>query len=200
MYSKFDVSDDCKNKIDMLLKMHTVFNGSKIAPGRTAEQQIKQDDRWRGTIAEAIIRNLKDINRNIPKKKTFWIVLHGGAESIDQANATALFKGIADVTCKGKATDFHVGVTEREVFSWHYDQYMIQAFIQDNRYKSFYMRIRDLSDWQSSSPQSDKEDSGNDTDDDGREEPRGTIHEIMHNLHIRLNLLEAASSAGRWDE
>jgi hypothetical protein len=195
MAATFDVSDDCKNRIDELLQRHSIYNGH-ARDNFTAEQQTRYDDITRRGIIEAIIENLRVINDRDLKKKTFWIILRASG-LVDVNNTRDLFRGIANITCKGNATNFHASPTSRYIFTWSYAQYMIQAFCQQHNDRAFFMRVRNLH--KSSSTASDNYDSTFFTDDERQDHPINigmeatTIHEIVKNLHNRLNVLESAN-------
>jgi hypothetical protein len=184
MATTFDVSDACEDRIDGLLQRHTVFNGRVISPYHdTLEQQIGYDRRSRNVVVYAITGNLILINDNDPKCRTFWTALAGRFDFIDesllQSHKTDFFRGIADFTCRGEATHFHVSPISRNIFTWYYGPYVIQAFCNQDFFESFYMRVRkspsansDSADSEDSEDSEDYEQSGAETDEEESDRPR----------------------------
>ncbi len=181
MATTFDVSDACKDRMDWLLQRHTVFNGRVISRYHgTLERQIDFDRRSRDVVVYTITGNLKLINNNDPKSRTFWTTLAGRGDFIDESHKTDFFRGIADFTCRGEATHFHVSPISRNIFTWYYGPYVIQAFCKQDYFKTFFMRIRNLNKSPSANSDSadseDSEQSGAETDEEESARPRDLAH------------------------
>ena len=181
MATTFDVSDACKDRIDGLLRRHTVFNGREIRPFHdTLEEQIDYDRRVRYVVVYVITGNLNLINDNDPKSRTFWTTLAGRGTFIDESHKTDFFRGIAYFTCRGEATHFHVSPISRNIFTWYYGPYVIQAFCKQDYFKAFFMRVRNLNKSPSANSDSadseDSEQSGAETDKEESDRPRDLEH------------------------
>jgi hypothetical protein len=150
MASDFDVSEACKTKLNVLLKVYTIYEGVS---------NVTENERARQNVINNIIRGLTG-----PGITSNAFAIHLNQTQIKQGCMEPLFLAIANAVCRRQIDNFHYMPSKRYVtikrhddntvidmyqkcmiFSWQFLHYHVEVFAGYNtaRPDIFFMRVVD---------------------------------------------------------